>query len=323
MTNEWNRRVLDVVIHRTGAVEPASDWLVKSNPPIDQRIDLDDELWIGKIESKLANRVMDACEPPGSFHHSPIRQYGQLYAYVRERIIPLADSVGWDEDSRLQSCVAVSRLLHPTTVSFEYAARVVVRLNGELDEIFPGPVSGLGSEVWLPKTTNYRNWLVPDDLAELRAILRKFPTLKGLPERVSRALWYFEYAARTYYLDVRWTLVCIGLEALVHTDRKDSTKQFTNRISQMAREVGVPVTVDDAKSAYESRSSLAHGQGLLTPPPRNVNAADPSFESKPEATLYGRFEDILRHAVLLALRNRDFREIFLDGAKIRKRWPVT
>ena len=35
------------------------------------------------------------------------------------------------------------------------------------------------------------------------------------PQRVSRALWYYDYAQKTYYADLRWTMIATALEALI------------------------------------------------------------------------------------------------------------
>jgi hypothetical protein len=322
MPNEWDRRVLDVVIHTTGAVQGVPWALVESQPPVSDRIELGNGVWVGKIGSELAQKTMDACDPPGFVHHPPTRQYGELYSYVRERIMPLSESFGWDEDQRVQTCVALSRLVHPTTLSLEYSARIVLRLDGGVDEIIPGPVMGFGSQVWLPTTNNYRNWLTEKDTVDLRKLLGIYPTLQGLPKRVGRALWYFQYAMQTYYLDVRWTLVCIALEALVHTGNRDSTLHFKRRIPQLAREFGITLTEDDAKRAYNERSSLAHGQGLLTPIAKTDSADNSIMETGPDTNLYPEIENILRTAVLVALQDREFQEIFCEDTKISARWPT-
>lgn len=322
MPSEWERRVLDVVIHTTGAVQGVPTALVESQPPVEDRIELGDGVWVGKIGSELAKRTMDACDPPGFVHSPPTRQYGALYSYVRERNMLLSEAFGWDEDQRLQTCIALSRLVRPTTISLEYAARVTLRLDDCVDEILPGPVTGSGSQVWLSTTTDYPNWITPKNAAELAELLREHPGSEGLPRRVSRALWHFEYIFRTYYLDIRWSLLCIALESLVHTDRNSSVNQFKRRVAQMAGELGIEVTEEEAGRAYNERSSLAHGQGLLTSPPKGDRSIEPSDESEPDVSLYAKFEEILRKVLLHSLRNKSFRDVFSDDSKIRSRWRI-
>jgi len=211
-----------------------------------------------------------------------------------------------------------SGIYHPTTISLRYSARAVLHLDGEVDEIIPGPIYGSGSEVWLASTKNYRNWLTESDIDPLRDLVNQASfILKNMPPRLSRAMWYHEYASRIEYIDVRWTLICTGLESLVKTDRHGSTKQFKTRLIALAVELGVPLTDLDADTAYDYRSGLVHGQGL---PP--VNKISASIDEDPRTDLYTKCETVLRAAILRALRAADFRAIFSDDDAIRKRWPV-
>lgn len=79
-------------------------------------------------------------------------------------------------------------------------------------------------------------------IAYLPATMRQ-----ALPRRVHNALWHHEYAARTYYLDYRWTLVCTGLEALLHTDTFASTFQFAARVPLLASEFGITISETEAR----------------------------------------------------------------------------
>lgn len=136
---------------------------------------------------------------------------------------------------------------------------------------------------------------------------------QALPPRVHNALWHHEYAVRTYYLDYRWTLVCTGLEALVHTDRGRSTTQFKRRVPQLASELGISISEADADEAYDSRSRLAHGDSFL------VTGAS-QRPSTSQLQLYDRLEDTLRKALLRSMRDKSFGDIFRDDNRIRKYW---
>src|SRR5262245_52627242 len=86
--------------------------------------DLGQELRIGRLESDLAEAVFDACLPAGE-NFKPIRQVGCAYAIWRTPDTgPAAHGIQFDPDSRLHHCVALSRLVQPTSVGFEYAARI-------------------------------------------------------------------------------------------------------------------------------------------------------------------------------------------------------
>ena len=56
------------------------------------------------------------------------------------------------------------------------------------------------------------DWLIEEEMMEVRALFHHMAAVT-LPFRLSRAFWYHEYAARTYYGEVRWVLVCTALES--------------------------------------------------------------------------------------------------------------
>jgi len=304
--------VRDVVIHTNEGLFQDSERLIYSELAPRDRFNLSDDLWVGKLDEGVADAVFDACEPPGLFLKKPMRQYGQLYAFVRERAPaePPNEHV-WDSDSLLQMCVALSRLVHPTSISFRYAARIICTDNeNEKDEkIVPGPVAGHGADVYVP-TEGHRDWLIAGDLDALKLLVHHM-ALSHVPPRVWRALWYHEYAARTWHLDVRWTLISTALEALVHTDRNNSTRQFTKRVSQVANELaGCEFGEDDAEAAYDLRSSLSHGRGL----PVSANETQ---------DLYERMETVLRQTLVRCIREADIAAIFSNDETIRQRLPLS
>ena len=129
------------------------------------------------------------------------------------------------------------------------------------------------------------------------------------PRRITRALWAYEYATRTYFLDLRWPVVVTGLEALLNVDEARSTQQFRTRTVGLAGRCGVPWTDDDAKAAYRLRSKLTHGQ----------HVAD---TSDTQHALYMRMETVLRTAAREALLNPDFAAIFANDESIRREWPL-
>lgn len=143
------------------------------------------------------------------------------------------------------------------------------------------------------------------------------PGLKRkLPRRIHNVLWHHEYACRTYFLDYRWTLICTGLEALLHTDRKDSTRQFRRRVPGLASDLGINISETDAYEAYDLRSRLAHGVSFLS-------TGTTQGPSASQLLLYDRLEDDLRSAVLRGMRDESFGDIFSDDDHIRSRWPIS
>lgn len=204
--------------------------------------------------------------------------------------------------------MALSRLVHPTSIAFRYAARIASGEDGQVKEVSPGPDTDHGASAFVAGQ-NHRDWLVKADLEELKKLVALLP-LGSLPPRLVRAFWYHEFAARTEYVDVRWTLVSTALEALVHTDRDQSTKQFKKRVSQLAAKVGLSsFTESDAETAYDRRSSLAHGQGLG------------SFTGV-ELHLYEQMESVLRKVLKHAVLNTPFAAVFTSEKAIQTSWPL-
>jgi hypothetical protein len=147
--------------------------------------------------------------------------------------------------------------MHPTSLPLEYHVKISLDRKGNLNELIPLVRSYRGA--WIAERD--RDWLTRDDCVELQKLVARLPL--ALPERLNRAFWYNEYAARTYFADVRWTIVATAQEALIHTDRQGSTSQFVTRASKLALAVGLAkFTRDEASRFYDRRSSLAHGQGL-------------------------------------------------------------
>ena len=142
------------------------------------------------------------------------------------------------------------------------------------------------------------------------------PKVTGkLAPRIHKALWFHEYSARSYYLDVRWTLVCVGLEPLIHTDEHRSTEQFKLRVAALAQEVGVSLSVTEAHTGYTLRSEVVHSGFLLANSPSQAPQSD-------QVSLYDKLEDVLRKSVLRSFHDPSFAAVFVNDAMIKNRWPV-
>jgi hypothetical protein len=255
---------------------------------------------------------MDTCDPStlGVEEHA---KFAQCYCYVRE----LPDTAElrhqcWDQDHRLSNCVGLSRLIHPTTVGFRYAARIRIDNAPESVKIVPAEMRGISIDGFVSPNRK-RSWMTKRDAEELAELVAKAEPLTNpsFPPRISRAFWYFDYAQRTYYSDLRWTMVATALEALVHTGKYSSTQHFTKRIPALAREVGAnPLTTSEAGLAWDFRCRLSHGDGFLyAMPPADIG-------------LYDKLEETLRLAILKAFLEPSFASIFTDDAQIEKRYPT-
>jgi hypothetical protein len=293
----------EVILQTRQSLQAAvtSNWnLVESHPPAEQ-FQLAPDVELTLLDRDLAERVMDCCEAQGYGFPKPVRQSPQLYSFVRS-----ASQSGnlwdWKPDQRLEMCVALSRLVHPTSFPLEYHVKVSLNADGELEELIP--LVGAYRGAWIAERD--RDWLTSNDCLELQKLIAALPL--ALPERISRALWYNEYAARTYFADVRWTMIATALEALIHTDRNGSTAQFVTRTTKMAIAVGLHAfNKDNALQFYDRRSSLAHGQGLG------------SLRSE-DQLLYILGEDLLRAVLKTAVLDSQFATTFKDNNSIRQHW---
>jgi len=300
----------DIVVHTNVAMfSPNHQQMSVVNPPVERREQAVAGLFIERLDLELAKTIMDTCEPKTLGVLAPVRQFAHMYAYVRERH-PESNMIGWDEDHRLSRLVAISRLVHPTCVGLRYAARV--SQNNDSLRIVPAEIHGLSPDTFL-SPHHKRDWLSQAEAkfaVELDAKTEPL-TQPAFPRRVSRALWYYDYSQKTYYADLRWTLIATALEALIHTGRSGSTKHFTKRVPALATDVGAPsLTSDECEDAYDFRSRLSHGDGFLSEMP----AAD--------ITLYDKLEETLRLTILKAFVEPQFASIFLGDATISARWKA-
>jgi hypothetical protein len=290
-------------------VQTNHGWFGNQSAPLppEERFQLTSDLYIEKLDSVASNMVLDFGIPAGYEVMKPVRQYAYFYAFVRQ--VPVPASVhDWDTDQRLQTAVALSRLVRPTSISFRHAARIHYNDDGTLKSAYPAWLTGVDPDSWLAPEKNYRDWLIEAEMKQLRALLNS-SSLSVLPVRLSRALWYHEYASRTYYGEIRWITVCVALESMLHTSRGYSTRQFVERLPRMASGLGVSLNTQEAETAYEMRSRLSHGgaTGKLAPS---------------EEQLYLKLELVLRAALKEAVLNSTFAAIFADENMIRSKWPI-
>lgn len=277
-----------------------------TEPPIDKPVELGRGLWIGSLGLDTVNMVFDACGQRG-LKFDQTRRFPSHYCFVREQIVSGVPSIKWDEDGELQKCINLSRLVHPTTISTRFSARLTCQ-NGTSDipsMIIPLQPRGMGDFAWI-KETGRRDWLTNNDARELARLIAVYD-FNSMPLRVRRAMNYFQYACLTYHPDVRLTLVVTGLEALVNTSSDYATAQFTKRIELISREVGMPVSKTCLSKAYGYRSSVVHGQE------QGINA---KFNKLSEIV-----ETLLRKIARKCVEDLSFSSRFEDEA-IEKMYPL-
>lgn len=293
----------EVVIHTNQGLFSVPPGTIESHPPI-EKFQLAEDLSIIKLKNVVADKIMEYCEPHVYGTQHPMRQFAQLYAFVRTG--PVSESLwGWKRDDRLELCVALSRLVHPTSVSLTYHAQINVSHNGDLTQVIPIDSGGNATGAWIAQREG-PDWLTETQAAALRELVSRLP-LK-FRERLHRALFYNELAARNYYADVRWTLIATALEALIHTEVGRSTFQFKTRSAKLATAVGVTdFTEESAGAFYHLRSQIAHGQGV-----GELSAED--------YRVYRAGEDVLRAVLTKSILDPAFAATFTDEETIRTNW---
>ena len=290
--------VIDVVIHTTRPDRDTSRTLI--NTPFN----LSTDICIESLDNRISDEVFNMCSK--GYNFNPTRQFGQLYSFVRKNP-PLTEIYNWDNDRSLQQCISLSRIVHPTSISFKYSARIFVDSNGNPNMIVPGSISGPGSAAFVVEpATDFLSEIDGDEIHSLlEAVERKPPK-----DPIARAMWFYEYASRSYEIDLRWTLIATGIESLIHTDKYKSTKQFVNRIQELSKILGLgDISENDAEEMYELRSKLSHGQGF-------------GSLSADNNELYKRMEELLRFTIRKALLDEAFCDFLSDPENIRKSWPI-
>jgi hypothetical protein len=298
---------LDVVL-----VRPRRTDLETTEPILNERVDLGHGVTLGPIDRWLSKEIVTLCEPhklatlPGSMR-GPIR-----YGFSRKLDVA-PGKWNFDEDGRLVAALAMSRLAHPTSVGFEWSARVVTGPGDTVPEAAIGHIKGAAAYAFVVEGS--RDWLTRAD-ADLTATLLDAFILQQphLPPRVQRAIWRHEFAAKLVELDLRWLMIASGLEALLKlsyhgaTRGPGSTAQFKRRTVALAVHLGFAWSEEQAERAYELRSEMAHGA--------LVSHADPDLP------LYAAMESLLRQALRRSLLDAAFQSLFISDAVINTAFPA-
>ena len=317
------RSIRDVLLVPAGDVDD-EDW--ERHPPAgNPLIELGRGMRLTQeLNGDRAERIMDACEPRGE-NFRPIRQFGCRYAFVRD--LP-ADEFSssyahWDHDNVLLAGFTLSRLILDNAYSTEYAARVVEFSDDRL-QIMPGPVNLEGALVY--RARSGRDWLDPGEAHELAALLDPFWQREAqLGERIGNAIWLAEQSARRKYDFEGLMTVISGLEALINTGPNQNTKQFVQRIPDLATMVGITgISRRMARRLYDNRSEPAHGRRLtLSPGPRPGEPLPNYHERAPRAIEeLALLQDTLRAAVRRCIEDPAFAAHFTDTEAVRAQWPV-
>jgi hypothetical protein len=267
-----------------------------------------DDLSLIPISAELCRAIRRACDPPGMGVRRAIDGRGHpLYTFVRGAA-PRTPLRQFDSDRRLQLCVALSRLVRPTSASFRYAVRIVGDIDGRF-AMYPGPVRDQLANAWSPEPTD--NYLTTADMGRLGDLVAAWDRERLAPKsRVNNAFWMYQYAAHTYLVDIRWQLIATALETLLSTGAERSTLSFLHRVPLLARALALPtISRKEASRMWGLRSALVHGA-------HHGGLDDDDF------ALYGRMEELLRVALRESVLSETFRATFDTVGSINAAFPL-
>jgi len=274
-----------------------------------KKFQLSDEIWIERLDSPLATQIQKACEPP-HFNVSTVEHDRHLYGFLR--YVPQNESRRFEGMNAVLGAIALSRLIHPTSTGDRYCANI---FQFGLENSVIQAIQYRGTSPDISLSGKQRDWLSIDDGETLRKLMPWLAKDKMMHKRVHRAYWNHEYAMRSYYLDARWIFVVSAFEGLLTVGDKDMSRQFRERVAQLAAEFKVSLSEDDLRKAYKLRSKLVHAEKFLV----GLDYVSPEVERD---DLYEQLESLLRITVRRCLLDETFGDFFSSDIAIEARWPL-
>ena len=324
--------IRDVLVVPTTHVEgdyPGEHEQPAGDPPV--------ELAAGMTLEDLAvedsGLVMNACSQRGHYFLG-VRQFGARYTFVREIDAAVYEDArfGWDDGNLIFYAMVLSRLVRDNGHSLEYAARIVDHEDG-MQQVIPVNAPGFVATYRLRRN---RDWLTANEAVELRQLLADHSPVKDtLPWKVIHALNLSEDAVHLRILQRALLLISTALEVLIQSHPDKVSKQFRERLPQLAAEVGVgDVDEQFARDLYTARSEAAHGSPVSMfhvdsePAAEDEEPAQPHGEPEPPeaevdvAAPLALAQDLLRAATRRAIQDPAFRQIFDSPQTVAAPWPV-
>jgi len=298
---------------------PYADHDDKSTRPVvyfDEPVQIDGDLWIASLDRELTQWILDATEPPGRNYH-PHRIYTGGYAFIRSGApAPEPNQGDFDPDMLLRTAIALSRLVHPTSIALTHAVRI--KTYGEPRQkwqLTPHTEPNIGEAAFVLDVND--NWLIPEDVPALTSLVRAWHTTP-LPKRLGATMWYYEVAARTYFSDIRWPLLVTALESLVRIRNEQdnqgrpvgSTRAFVTRLKHLGTlDASLSVSENDLRAMYTKRSDLVHALALV--------AMD-----EPTRSLYRQLDNLVRGILREAILDPKFAALFATDGSVSSALPL-
>jgi hypothetical protein len=327
--------IRDVLLVPTTVVE--GDYAGEHEQPAGEpAVEIADGLTLEHLPAEDSALLMNACTQRGHYFLG-VRQFGERYTFVQQ-VDPVvyegARSFGWDEENLIWFAIVLSRLIRDNGHSFEFAARIVDHEDG-MQQVIP-----VNAPAYVPtyRARRDRDWLTASEASELRELFADNWTVKeALPWKVIHALNLSEDAVHLRILQRALLLITVALDGMVHSDRRNSSKQFRERLPQLADEVGVGrIDEDFASELWDRRSEAAHGAPVsmfqVRPKPgeQTPDGQPEQPHGEPElpeaeadfAALVARAQELLRAATRKAIQDPEFRQIFASDESVAAKWPV-
>jgi hypothetical protein len=215
----------------------------------------------------------------------------------------------------------MSRLIVDTTHCPEFAARIVTHEDGEQQVI---PLYAFEARLSYRYGTG-RDWLDEREAQELAALTDAYWRVEqDLEPRIRRAIRHCERASQVPFLAESEPRIVTGLEAVLTTSESHVSKQFRQRVSALAQEVGVDgVSKRLADRMYTARSQAYHGDEVSLFSGHPGSAAQDLSEDQRRALNETRLlQRVLQRAVRKSIEDPEFRRVLADPEAVRARWPV-
>ncbi len=256
---------------------------------------------VGQLSEETFQAILKGCIAPGvNMEKEHVNKREQIYSFID--IFPCFFKR--EGDKRLIQCMALSRLVFPTSLSTDFYC--YIETEGARQNIYPRN-SGLGTNAFCGEN---RDFLTNKEMEDLKIVCESYWKLP-LTGRLGNALWYHEYLSYLQHSSVRCSLAVTGLESLIHTCKGYSRKQFVDRIQQLSQAVGSGnLPEKDAEEMYEMRCGIVHGNSM-------------GGVGEKKLPLLNKMEEVLRLSLRKSIIDPDFAAIFQNGESIQRQWPVS
>jgi hypothetical protein len=275
----------------------------------------------------VAQEVLDATDQAGKWPHGrPVRQFGELYTFVRPRpdVSPHSTlPLDGDPEQRLTRCIALSRIVRCNYFAMAHSARIVLEDDGSVSQALPLFGPGPFSRVY-PPTAYERGWLDEDELVTLGNIIRAVEAhgWENHPIRLRRALRWHELAFLTPVCEPRTVMMANGWECLTTIEERDVRWQFVRRLLALCKVAGHDAMDEGAaQDAFSLRCALVHGKAV---PDEFVKqcGGDRKLALKRGDAVGAKMERALRDVLRWLCTHRELDNALNDDVELASRLPV-